>query len=138
MKRIFILTLFSLTIPLIFGETTTHKRMKAKFDERIELMSTICHLANYPEYNMGMGGEYINKMDKYFSDYKNHRAVLMLDSLRRKNGFGFDSPMAFAIEIANYLNHIDSPNFIQSSHEVQMKVPDFKESINEIYDSLLT
>ena len=59
MKHILIIALISSNIPLIFGETTTHLSMMAKFDERIELMSIICHLANYPEYNMDMGGEYI-------------------------------------------------------------------------------
>ena len=62
-------------------------------------MSIICHLAGYPEYNTDMGGEYINEIDKYFSDYKKHQAVLMLDSLRRKNGIGYDAPMAFAINL---------------------------------------
>ena len=88
MKRTLIQVLLSVNVPLIFGETIPHKRLTAKFDERIELMSIICHLAGYPEYNMGIGGEYINENDKYFSDYKKHQAVLMLDSLRRKNGIG--------------------------------------------------
>ena len=96
MKHILIIALISSNIPLIYGETITHNRMRAKFDERVELMSIICHLANYPEYNMDMGGEYINEIDNYFSAYKNHQAVLMMDSLRRKNGLGFDSPMSFA------------------------------------------
>ena len=99
MKHILIIALISSNIPLIFGETITHKRMMVKFDERIELMSIICHLAGYPEYNMDLGGEYINEIDNYFSDYKNHQAVLMMDSLRRNNGIGFDSPMSFAINL---------------------------------------
>lgn len=49
----------------------------------------------------------------------------------------FDS-QGFAIEIANYLNHIDSPNFIQSSHEAQMMFSDFQESINDIYNCMRT
>ena len=68
MKHILIIALISSNIPLIFGETITHKRMMVKFDVRIELMSIICHLAGYPEYNMNLGGEYINEIDNYFSD----------------------------------------------------------------------
>lgn len=56
MKHILIIALISSNIPLIYGEPITHNRMRAKFDERVELMSIICHLANYPEYNMDMGG----------------------------------------------------------------------------------
>lgn len=99
MKRAFSLILCVSTIYIIYGETITHNRMRAKFDEQVELMSIICHLANYPEYNMELGGEYISDIDNYFSDYKNHQAVLMMDSLRRKNGIGFDSPMSFAINL---------------------------------------
>ena len=57
MKRAFSLFLCVSTIYIIYGETITHNRMRAKFDERVELMSIICHLANYPEYNMELGGE---------------------------------------------------------------------------------
>lgn len=81
MKRSFILFLLLFYIFLINGETITHKRLTAKFDERIELMSIICHLAEYQEYNTDMGGEYINEIDKYFSVYKKHQAVLMFESL---------------------------------------------------------
>ena len=56
MKSILILILFSVTKPLIFGETNAQKRLTAKFDERIKLMSLMCHIAGYPEYNTGMGG----------------------------------------------------------------------------------
>ena len=99
MRRFVTLFLILFSIFLINGETISPKGLKVKFDERIELMSIICHLAGYPEYNMRLGGEYINEIDNYFSDYKNHQAVLMMDSLRRKNGVAYDSPMAFAINL---------------------------------------
>ena len=62
-------------------------------------MSIISHLAGYQEYNTDLGGEYINEIDKYFSDYKKYQAVLILDRLSRKNGIGYDSPMAFAMNL---------------------------------------
>lgn len=71
--------------------------IKAKYDERVELMSILCHLAGYGEYNMNMGGDYIIDIDRYFSNVKNHPAVEMMVSLRNINGIGYDSPMFFAV-----------------------------------------
>ena len=73
--------------------------VKAYYDERIELMSIICHLAGFQEYNMNVGGDYITDIDNYFADVRNHPAVEMMDSLRRVNGISFDSPMAFAVNL---------------------------------------
>ena len=79
-----------------FGVKAQDRAVKAYYDERIELMSIICHLAGFQEYNMNVGGDYITDIDNYFADVRNHPAVEMMDSLRRVNGISFDSPMAFA------------------------------------------
>lgn len=71
--------------------------IKAQYDERVELMSILCHLAGYREYNMNMGGDYIAEIDTYFSGVKSHPAVEMMGRLREKNGIAYDSPMAFAV-----------------------------------------
>lgn len=97
MKRFLLLICFSFSLFLLFGKDDTNKKITAKFDERIELMSIICHLAGYPEYNMNLAGEYIDDIDRHFSEFKNHPVVSMMDSLRRSNGIGFDSPMFFAL-----------------------------------------
>lgn len=81
------------------GKDCNLKRIEAKFDERIELMSVICHLAGFREYNMNMGGKYIAELDSFFADTKNHPAIVMMDSLRQYNGISFDSPMAFAVNL---------------------------------------
>lgn len=82
-----------------FGVKAQDWAVKAQYDERIELMSIICHLAGFQEYNMNMGGDYIADIDNFFADVKNHPAVEMMDSLRRVKGISFDSPMAFAVNL---------------------------------------
>lgn len=90
---------FILVLAASFGVKAQDRAVKTQYDERVELMSIICHLAGFQEYNMNVGGDYITDIDNYFADVKNHSAVEMMDSLRRFNGISFDSPMAFAINL---------------------------------------
>ena len=99
MNRIFTLVLASLFISIAYGQDCGAIKIKARYDERIELMSIICHLAGFQEYNMNLGGDYIADIDTYFADVRNHPAVKMMDSLRRVNGISFDSPMFFAVNL---------------------------------------
>ena len=94
---IFLATLLSALSAV--GKNNAVKQIEAQFDERIELMSVICHLAGFREYNMNMGGTYIAEVDSFFADVRNHPAIVMMDSLRQSNGISFDSPMAFAINL---------------------------------------
>ena len=99
MKRITILVFASFLILFAYGQSGNGDKIKAQYDERVELMSIICHLAGFQEYNMNIGGDYIADIDSFFADFKNHPAVEMMDSLHRSNGVGFDSPMAFAVNL---------------------------------------
>lgn len=74
-------------------------KIKVAYDERIELMSILCRLAGFGEYNMNAGGKYIAEIDSFFSEVKNHPAVVMMDSLRQTNGIAFDAPMTFAVNL---------------------------------------
>ena len=99
MKRIILLVLATLIISTSYAQSNDIGKIKANYDERIELMSIICHLAGFQEYNMNIGGDYITDIDNYFADVRNHPAVEMMDSLRRVYGISFDSPMAFAVNL---------------------------------------
>lgn len=107
MKKLFTIIFFLLSVLFVYGQEVNGDKIKANYDERVELMSIICHLAGYHEYNMNNGGNYIEDIDHYFASVKNHPAVQMMDSLRNSNGISYDSPMSFAIN----LNKIDN-NFI--------------------------
>ena len=101
MNRFFTLALAILFISVTYGQNCGAIKIKAHYDERIELMSIICHLAGFQEYNMNIGGDYIADIDTYFEDVRNHPAVEMMDSLRKVNGISFDSPMFFAVNFRN-------------------------------------
>lgn len=122
-------------IVLVVATCATAKdiAIKAKYDERVELMSILCHLAGYREYNMNMGGDYISDIDRYFSDVKSHPAVVMMDSLRNKKGIGYDSPMFFAV----FLDKKDG-SFVLPSDDVvperRWKGVDLKHAIETIND----
>lgn len=105
MKRLFTILFVISCVSLAWGQPNNTGKIKANYDERIELISIICHLADFQEYNMNIGGNYITNIDNYFTDVKNHPAVKMMDSLRRYNGVSFDSPMAFAINLTKIGNN---------------------------------
>lgn len=97
-KQIILMVALLSTLPVV-GKNSAVKRVEAQFDERIELMSVICHLAGFGEYNMNLGGKYIAEIDSFFAGVKNHPVIEMMDSLRQYNGISFDSPMAFAVNL---------------------------------------
>lgn len=99
LSKVFILLAVLLSATTAVGKDNVPKRIKAQFDERIELMSVMCHLAGFREYNMNLGGKYITEVDSFFADVKKHPAIVMMDSLRQSNGISFDSPMAFAVNL---------------------------------------
>ncbi len=74
-------------------------QIKATHDERIELMSIMCRLAGYREYNSNAGGQYVADIDSFFREAKAHPAVQMLDSLRQTNGIAYDAPMSLAVNL---------------------------------------
>jgi len=74
-------------------------------DERVELLSTVCRLADYPEYNemspkYRFGSiKYVEEVDKYFAKYKTDSLILYAKQIRKKQGIAYDAPMSFAISI---------------------------------------
>ncbi len=99
MNKVFTLLLASLFVSVVYGQSRESVKIKAHYDERVELMSIICHLAGFQEYNMNVAGDYISDIDTYFAKARNHPAVAMMDSLRRVNGISFDAPMSFAVNL---------------------------------------
>lgn len=97
-KQIGLVVALLSTMPAV-GKDSVIKTIRAQYDERIELMSVICHLAEFDEYNMNLGGMYIAEVDSFFANVKNHPVVELMDSLRQNNGISFDSPMAFAVNL---------------------------------------
>lgn len=70
-----------------------------KCDERIELISTICKLADFEEYNMDSARDYIPKFNEWFIPHKDHGAVNMFHRLQSEYGLGFDAPIIIALSL---------------------------------------
>lgn len=71
--------------------------IKPELHAPIELMSILCNISGYEEYNHGYGREYCDEVTEWFAPYKNHRAVGIMQQLRESNGVGYDAPMSLAL-----------------------------------------
>jgi len=100
--------MFLLVLALIFFVNSSYGQTKTDIsisvDPRVELVSTVCHLAGYNEYNMSMFTGYTKKVNLYFDRYKNHEAVEVAKRLRESHSIGFNAP----IGLATYLENVDS------------------------------
>jgi hypothetical protein len=73
--------------------------VKAKTDQRIELMSIVFRLAGSEEYSGNQFKSYVNDIDKWFAPYKNHPVVEMAKRLRMTRGVSYDAVMSMAIHL---------------------------------------
>jgi Domain of unknown function (DUF4932) len=74
-------------------------------DERTEITSVLCRLAEFEEYSyMGLE-KYVTEMHEYFDKFKTHPAVTCLKELRAKRGISFDAVPSLATRITK------APNF---------------------------
>lgn len=80
------------------------QKIKVSVDPRIELVTIVCRLAGYGEYNRGMTISYNADIDKYFARFKNHPAIVLARKLRKTNSIGYDAPMSLAV----YMNDSES------------------------------
>jgi hypothetical protein len=70
-----------------------------RVDPRVELMSLIFRLAGNPEYNQNQLTSYVNDVEDYFGEFRNHDAVQMAGQLRQSRGVSFDAVMSMAIHV---------------------------------------
>lgn len=77
-------------------------------DPRIELLSIIIYLS--PEYNentksiVPAESSYKKDIEKYFSEFKNHKAVKLFKSMYNYNGFMYDAPPTAMLFLTNTPN----------------------------------
>lgn len=83
------------------GEQAFAQFNTAKVDERFELTSIVCRLAEAPEYSQCRIPEYAKDIDTYFTAFRQHPLIDYMKRLRRESGVSYDavSSMAHAIEI---------------------------------------
>ena len=98
-ELILVMCFFFFTLNM-FGQK---KELKIYTDERIELLTVIQYLSDYPILNQSENLNYKKEIEIYFKPYKNHNAVLLNKAVYRKF-LGFDRAV-------NYILHYDLPNF---------------------------
>lgn len=97
--RILFLSFVFITISFIVNA----QQVTTKVDERVELMCVVFRLAEASEYMNDDVEIYTNKIDSYFSLYKNHELIEYTLNLRNYYGIGYDAVMSLAthLEIKN-------------------------------------
>jgi uncharacterized protein DUF4932 len=73
--------------------------LKAKVDERVELLSIVFRLAGSPEYSMSPLDGYTRDIDSYFGPFKKHPAVILAKKLSQ-HGVGYDAVMTMAVHLS--------------------------------------
>ncbi|MCH5346456.1 MAG: DUF4932 domain-containing protein [Muribaculaceae bacterium] len=73
--------------------------LTANYDERVELLSVLCNLADYEEYNMGLAAQYDDAVALCFAPYRDHAAVDMFRRLHETDGIGYNAPIDYALNL---------------------------------------
>lgn len=73
--------------------------IESKVDERIELLSIVCRLAEFEEYVNNEIPNYSQDVDNYFSKFKSHSAIAMAKELNEEKGISYDAIASFATSI---------------------------------------
>ncbi len=73
-----VFTLFFLTL----GTSLFANDLKPKVDARMELLSIVARLADYPEYSRGKIEVYNKKIDAYFGDFQSHPVIETAKQMR--------------------------------------------------------
>lgn len=102
MKSITTLFFSLLTFFSLGQKTNTLDRPKV--DERIEILSIVFRLAESEEYNSKRFKRYTDKIETYYTPYKNHELIQFIKTLRNENGVGYDAVMSMAIHLDNQFN----------------------------------
>lgn len=93
MKRLFVL----IAVCLLSVAVKAQQPLSADYDPRTELVSIVCQLAGFGEYNQCYFADYAAEVDAYFGQFKQHPAVTLMQSMR--SHVSYDAPMAFALRL---------------------------------------
>lgn len=95
-----------LIVLLLFLTTTAHAdKFRISADERIEFLTVIQYLSDYPILNQNDSLGYKRDVETYFHPYRNHFAIELHRKIYRRM-FGFDAPVTFML-------HHELPSFRQ-------------------------
>ena len=76
-------------------------RVKVAVDPRVELLSIIFRLAGNSEYSQGRVASYVDDVEEHFGRFRDHPAVELAATLRRKRGVSCDACMSMAVHLSD-------------------------------------
>jgi len=83
-----------------YGFTQQNKQLEnAKVDPRIELLSIAFRLADADEFKADYFKSYVNDINTYFAEYKNHEFINFIKEIRNEQGIGYDAVAKMAIHL---------------------------------------
>ena len=137
MKKIIISVVFLTISSFLFSQKI---ELKAKVDERCELLSTVFRLAEAKEYipnEFTVFADSVLSIAKHFESYKNHKVIEYCKMYREKYGVSYDAPMSLAIHLQIVDGKISLiPNVKENSLDRRWnrdKLPHFIELLNDFY-----
>jgi hypothetical protein len=83
---------------LLVAHASPAQRLNVHTDARIELFSTLFHLAGASEYNLGRMPAYAATVDSFFAGVRDHPAIVATKRIRGY-GNGFFHPMNLAVHL---------------------------------------
>ena len=127
---------FLFSILYLFGVDAQNK-ISAKVDERTELLSTVFRLAEAQEYSDNDFPVYIDKVNEYFTNYKDHKIVSFSQEMRKKYGVAYDAVMSMAVHLKIENGTISLIEDIVSKkidyRWQEDSIPQFLELLNDFY-----
>ncbi len=102
-KQIFIAFITCISLFGCKSDYNNKLRAEVTLDSRVELISIMCYLSDYEEYNKCQIASYKTEIDSYFKDFRNHKAILFLKDIREKYQTGHDAPLNFAVYLTDSL-----------------------------------
>lgn len=95
MKRILILSLLPLFC--LSCNSPEVKSPAPYVDERIELLNIVFRLAEVPSYQSDLIKPYIESIDNYFAEYRDHELINFTAELFYKFGISYDAVVSYAV-----------------------------------------
>ena len=135
MKKVSFLAVFLVVSSFVFAQKI---ELKAKVDERCELLGAVFRLAGAEEYGNNYVPIYLDSLDKYFEPYKNHEIVEYTKMLYENFEVAYDAPMSLAIHLQIVGDKISlipnvKENSLDSSRWDRGYLPRFIELLNDFY-----
>jgi hypothetical protein len=132
-----VILFFLSSMLFVFSVDAQEIKISAKVDERTELLSIIFRLAEAEEYSGNDFPVYIDKVNEYFTNYKDHKVVSFSQKMRKKHEVAYDAVMNMAVHLKIENGKISLiENIVQEKIDDRWQkdsIPKFLELLNDFY-----